>query len=151
MVLLSPGLTITSSTRTVSQCLLGPTLLLSSTTEPWAPGSGKDKCKPEIWRVKKKYSKHNNIMFSYDFDTGALWQVHSSGPQRRCHQSLTRGIPPSRFRWIFCPENKNSNLRCAQRWLLWRPWWQMSRWSWTIEGEWVMMMISYDDVPKWCR
>ena len=41
MVLLSPGLTITSSTRTVSQCLLGPTLLLSSTTEPWAPGSGK--------------------------------------------------------------------------------------------------------------
>ena len=64
-----------------------------------------------------------------------LGQVRSQGPQRCCHQSLTRRVTSLRFLWIFYFAETLKSLRCAQHWLLRGTWRQMSHWSWTVKGE----------------
>ena len=95
--LLPPGFTITSSTRTGSPCLWEATLPFSSTTDPWAPGCGTANSILTI-------SKWDIILFGqcyvdYIQRTTITWchQVRSQGPQHRCHKSVTRRNPSSRF------------------------------------------------------
>ena len=103
----SPGSTITSSMMTGSQCLSAATPLFSSTTDPSAPGFGTPNTRSTQYHMS---CGGNTRKISFDL-TG---QVRSQGPQRCCHQSLTRSVTSPRFLWIFYFAETFKSLRCAQ-------------------------------------